>query len=96
MSRSESTESYESTTLGPGASHATGGNVTVEGSRLRDWMVGSILALSIVVNGVLIYAYRDAGTEQRLHEYEVSQLRVQADLNAELEKIILARGKCHE
>lgn len=91
MSRSESNETH--TTLGEGASQAS---VTMEGNRIRDWVIGIVMGITIVSNIVLWLAYRDAGTEQRLHEYEVAQLRVQADLNAELQKIILSRSTCHE
>lgn len=58
----------------------------------KEWIVATLLALSVVVNVALALAYRDDGTEQRLRQYEVQQLRVQADLNQELQKIILGKG----
>lgn len=61
---------------------------------VRDWVLGSILAISIVTNIALIFAYRDDGTEQRLRQYETSQLRTQADLNTKLQEMILIMQGC--
>lgn len=73
--------------------HSPRQSITFNAS-VRDWVLGAILAISVVTNVALLYAYNDAGTEQRLRQYETQQLRVQADVNEKLQSMILVMQGC--
>jgi len=61
------------------------------GEKGKERLIWLLLGINLLLTITSIYMYRDDATEQRLHQYEVQQLRVQTDLNQELQKIILSR-----
>lgn len=70
---------------------------SISGEKVKGWLTNVILAFSIFINVWLVMAYREAGTEQRLQQYnldwfkthEFSELKGQVALD---EKLITAFG----
>jgi hypothetical protein len=58
----------------PAISASNGGAVaqaSITGEKVKGWFSNVILAISILLNVWLIMAYREAGTEQRLQQYNL-------------------------
>lgn len=62
----------------------------------RDILLGILLGVSAIVNMALIYVYRDAGTEQRLQQYNLDWFKSHdyADLKIDVEVTKQLAAKC--